>query len=260
MQLRCCLSAVVVERSSRATQGSFWSVGAGSESAEINELTRHQRANIQLLPLRFKDKRDEEEFVFNSSRLMVWRNICLFVFKIISTSCVYGIIAGSRSFGKWSYVPSVFINGLHAIYAALIILAMFSLLLPFIPWIKHRLEFGMYGLLITETVLLAIFVTYEKVVNYSDTTIVQSTWKSDNTPTDDDLCTPNMKQTVFILSMELIMDSWVQFFMYFFIITVSIVLPTRVRIAGLVQAGVLSIYLVPIFAGQAYCRILLYPE
>lgn len=203
--------------------------------------------------------------MFNSSRLMEWRNICLFVFKIIATTCVYGIIAISQAFGEWSYIPSPFINGLHLIYMALMVLAVLSVVVPMIPWVKHRLEYSLYGLLILESVCIAMFVTYEKGVAYSSrlSAFNRHIWSETEQVENSagaELCTRSPRITVFILSMELIMDAWVQFFMYFFIITVSIVLPSRVRIAAWVQLGVLLIYCIPTFTGQAYCKILLYPE
>ncbi|XP_026189905.1 uncharacterized protein LOC34622994 [Cyclospora cayetanensis] len=255
---------VVVDHSSAATQGSFWSVGAGSENAEVSEIKRKQRASIQLLPLRFKDPHAEEEFVFNSSRLMIWRNICLFVFKILATTCVYGIVAASGAFGEWSYVPSSFISGLNVVYVTLLILAVLSLVVPMIPWLRARLEYSLYFLLICEALVLASFVTHEKVYSYTNSNdrFSANIWESRNeiALTGKEVCTSNPRLSVFVLSMELILDAWVQFFMYFFIITVSIVLPTRVRIAAWVQLAVLVIYCVPVFAGQAYCKILLYPE
>ena len=266
-QIMLCFvfSAVVVDRSSAVTQWSFWSAGAASDSVEVSELKRQQRAAIQLFPLRFKDKHAEEEFVFNSSRLMEWRNICLFVFKIVATSCVYGILAASGSFAEGSYVPSAFIKGLHGVYVALIILAGLSLVVPTVPWIKHRLEYSLYFLLVTEAFVVAMFVTYEKVITYSNskTDFDSYLWAAAQQVQDskhEELCASSPKMTLFILSMELILDAWVQFFMYFFIITVSIVLPTRVRIAAWVQLGVLLMYFIPVFTGQFHCKILLYPE
>ncbi|OEH75007.1 hypothetical protein cyc_06936 [Cyclospora cayetanensis] len=214
---------VVVDHSSAATQGSFWSVGAGSENAEVSEIKRKQRASIQLLPLRFKDPHAEEEFVFNSSRLMIWRNICLFVFKILATTCVYGIVAASGAFGEWSYVPSSFISGLNVVYVTLLILAVLSLVVPMIPWLRARLEYSLYFLLICEALVLASFVTHEKVYSYTNSNdrFSANIWESRNeiALTGKEVCTSNPRLSVFVLSMELILDAWVQFFMYFFIIT-----------------------------------------
>ncbi|KAL8447359.1 hypothetical protein Emed_004463 [Eimeria media] len=148
-------TAVVVDRPSGATQGSFWSLAAGSDNAEISERTRYQRAKITLLPLRFRDKEAEEEFVFNSSRLWVWRNVCLFVFKIVATTCVYAVTTAIGAFTGKSYVPDVFFK------------AVASLLLPIIPVVKQRLEYATYALLITEALVLAIFLVYEKANAYS---------------------------------------------------------------------------------------------
>ncbi|KAL8433691.1 hypothetical protein ACSSS7_003721 [Eimeria intestinalis] len=205
-----------------ATQGSFWSLGAGSDNAEISERTRYQRAKIALLPLRFRDKEAEEEFVFNSSRLWVWRNICLFVFKVVATTCVYAITTSIGSFSSKSYVPDAFLNGVHTVYVALLFLAVASLLLPIIPVVKQRLEYATYALLITEALVLATFLVYEKVNTYSalPNSFNRHLWTQPSEhSTGDTLCVKSPKLTLFIVSMELIMDSWIQFFMYFFMIT-----------------------------------------
>lgn len=256
--------SVVVDRASAATQGSFLSAGAASDNVEISELKRKQRESIQLLPLRFKDKQAEEEFVFNSRRLMEMRSIGLFVVKVLATTCVYGVLAVSGILQISAYVPDVLNQGLHATYAALMVLAVVSVLLPVVPWIKSRLEYSLYAIFFTETIVLALFVTTQKMSAYTDKTW-ELNFKSRQTEpsitsTSEDLCAESPLLTVHILAVELIMDAWVQFFMYFFIITVSIVLPSRVRVAAWVQVIVLLIYCIPVFTGQVYCRILLYPE
>ncbi|KAL8426594.1 hypothetical protein Efla_005171 [Eimeria flavescens] len=261
VRLVAVLTLVVVDRASKATQGSFWSTGAGSDNAEVSERTRHQRANIDLLPLRFKDKEFEEEYVFNSNRLWAWRNVCLFVFKVIALTCVYGITAATGESTANLSVPSVFVNGLNAVYGLLMGLAVVCFVLPFIPYVKHRLEFATYVLLIVEALILAVFLVYEKRTIYSDNHgSLDRHLLGQEISTGEGLCVKSASSTLLILSMELIMDSWLQFFMYFFIITVSIMLPSRVRIASCVELTVLLIYATPIFTGQAYCRILLYPE
>ncbi|CDJ40036.1 3',5'--cyclic-nucleotide phosphodiesterase, putative [Eimeria tenella] len=249
---------------SAATQCSFYSTGAGSEAGEISELKRQQRANISLLPLRFKDEETENEFVYNSRRLMEWRSICLFCFKILATTCVYAILA-CGAFGHWTFVPESFILGLHGIYATLIFLATCSVLAPAIPWIRRRLEYWLYTILAVEAAAVVIFVTNEKLKiypshQYDPSSMKLSVRSLSEEPAGQGICTHNVNLAVFILSMELILDAWLQFFMYLFMVSVSVVLPTRVRIAAWVQLAVLLLYCLPVFIGQRYCHALLYPE
>lgn len=255
---------VVIERSSR-TQGSFWSTAAGSDKTERLEVTRNQRANIQLLPLRFKDEQDEEEFTFNNSRLMAWRNMCLCTFKIIATSCVYIIVATSGLLGEAAFVPKAFINYLHVVYGILLLLTAFSLFLPLIPCLKDRLEYSIYGVIILEALVIAAFMTYTKSRAYSNQKNAFNAPVWNFIAEHPSLHVVKIYSTpppllVYILSMELLMDSWVQFFMYFSIISISMVLPTRVRIAVFVQITILFVYSFPILTGQHYCGLLLYPE